>query len=550
MAAGSFVIVLHGHLPWVLEHGRWPHGEEWLFEAAAETWLPLLATVRDIRQAGAAPTMAIGLTPILLEQLSSPAFQDRFARWLRGRQKRALADAAEFGGDVTLVALATRWAEHFVDLAVQFDAIDRDIPGAFAALWQQGAIEIMGSAATHAFLPLLRTDAACRAQVRIGLETSERILGRRPTGFWLPECAYRPGGPWKPPVLDRGLVDRQGLEGILAGEGVAWTVLDEHLLAGARTRAVLGENGPIPVGWDQAGHEPERAWRSPLEVHRVGEVSVLARHRQLSEQVWSARIGYPGDGRYLEFHKKHGQDGLRYWRVTSARADLGRKERYEPEAVAGAVYSHAQHFATMVRSMLQTHQDAHGRKGVLVAPFDAELFGHWWHEGPAWLRDVLLTLGADAEVDLATPSDVLASADKQVEIPAGSWGDGGDDRVWLEDKTRWIWEVLHRAEHRMGVVVRDLNWRGSSTVRKVLVQAARELLLMQASDWPFVVTTKGAPDYGFKRVSGHASRFDRLCDLAQDLDRGGEPTETQKAQLREAELADSAFADVDLALFG
>ena len=550
MAAGSFVLVLHGHLPWVLEHGRWPHGEEWLFEAAAETWLPLLSTIRDCREAGGAATLAIGLTPVLLEQLSSPAFQDRFARWLHSRQQRALADALEFEGDPTMVGLAQRWAERFADLSRDFDAIERDIPGAFAALWKAGVVELMGSAATHAFLPLLRTDAACRAQVRIGLDTSERILGRRPTGFWLPECAYRPGGPWKPPVLDDELVDRQGLEHILASEGVAWTVLDEHLLAGARTRAVLGENGPIPVGWDQAGLETERGWRSPLEVHRVGEVSVLARHRQISEQVWSARIGYPGDGRYLEFHKKHGLDGLRYWRVTSARAGLGRKDRYDPEAVAGAIYSHAQHFATMVRSMLQSHQDELGRKGVLVAPFDAELFGHWWHEGPAWLRDVLLTMGADPEIDVALPSQVLPTADKQVDLPAGSWGEGGDDRVWLQEQTRWIWEVLHRAEHRMGTVVRDLNWRGSEQVRHVLVQAARELLLMQASDWPFVVTTKGAPDYGFKRVSGHASRFDRLCDLAQDLDRGAEPTETQRAQLREAELADHAFRSISLELFG
>ena len=544
MAAGSFALVLHGHLPWVLHHGRWPHGEEWLFEAVAETWLPLLDTLDACKEAGGRAPMAVGLTPVLLEQLAAPPFAERFRSWLSSRESRAEADAVEFVDDGAMVALAENWARRFAALQARFDALDGDIVGAFAARWRSGDIEIMGSAATHAYLPLLRTDAAVRAQIEVGLRTSERHLGQRPTGFWMPECAFRPQGPWKPPVLDDGFLDRAGLDTLLAAAGVTWSVIDEGLLAGARSRAVVRDGDVVPVGWDQAGTEPERGWRSPLEPHKSGAVTFLARHRQVSEQVWSARVGYPGDGRYLEFHKKHGGDGLRYWRVTSAKAELGRKARYEPDAVAGAVYSHAQHFAMLVRSILQRHNEDTGRRGVVVAPFDAELFGHWWHEGPAWLRDVLLTLGSDDEVDVALPSQ-LPAADKVVSLPEGSWGEGGDHRVWLQDGTKWAWEVLHRAEQRLSALVPECSGRA----REVLAQAARELVLMQASDWLFMVTTEGAADYGWKRFAGHAGRFDRLCDLAQDLGAGKNPDAVQEALLAESVASDAVFSDLDVSLF-
>ncbi len=549
MAAGSFALVLHGHLPWVLHHGRWPHGEEWIFEAAAETWLPLLETVEAASAAGGRCRFTLGVSPILLEQLSQSYFADGFVSWLGAKQARAEADALQFAGDAEMVALAERWARRFEEQRARFVTLDGDIPAALGALWASGDIEVMGCAATHAYLPLLRTDAACRAQIELGLRTSELHLGKRPKGFWLPECAYRPGGSWKPPVLDSGALNRAGLEELLAEAGVEWTVIDEGVLRGARSTGVVRGAGVVPVGWDQAGSEPERGWRSPCELHRVGEVTLLPRHRQLSEQVWSARIGYPGDGRYLEFHKKQGGDGLRYWRVTSARAELDQKVRYEPEAVAGAVYSHAQHFSMLVRSLLQGHEEATGRSGVIVAPFDAELFGHWWHEGPLWLRDVLLTLDADPDVEVALASE-LDAPDKVVSLPEGSWGEGGDHRVWLNDQTKWAWEVLHRAEERLAMLVPDAS---SASARETLAQAARELLLMQSSDWPFVVTTGGAPDYGWKRFCGHAARFDRLCDLAQDLSAGLEPDPAQKTILEESRLTDGVFdgvfAELDLSVF-
>lgn len=559
MSVGSFVFVLHGHLPYVLNHGRWPHGEAWLFEAAAETWLPLLDCMHSVLQAGGRPAVSLGLTPVLLEQLGHDRFKQAFPVWLQERADRAARDQVEFAarGDSQLAVQAQRWQEHFVDLQARFHAIDGDLPGAFAALWNQGAIELISSCATHGYLPLIHDDASARAQIRTGLDTSERHLGRRPTGFWMPECAYRPRGPWSSPVLPEGKTTRMGVEELLAEQGVEWVTVDAALYQGARSEGISGPEGYRKVGWDQASWDTTRSWRSVLEPHRIGTegrdsgVTALARHPQVSEQVWSSKVGYPGDGSYLEFHKKHGMDGHRYWRVTSPTADLGDKERYDPHAVEGTLFAQAQHFCALVRSILTRHHQETGRHGVVVAPFDAELFGHWWHEGPKWLRNVLLTLSADPHVDLCTAQEVLRDhpADKVAWLPEGSWGEGSDHRVWLNDPLKWTWQVAHRAEGRLRQLLAAIPWRDEPPLQEALILAARELLLLQASDWQFVIHTQGAPDYGTKRFCGHASRFDRMCDLAWHRHQGLPADPALDAAMAEARAADDVFPDVDLELW-
>jgi 1,4-alpha-glucan branching enzyme len=535
----SFVLVLHGHLPWVVHHGRWPHGEEWLHEAVAETWLPLLEALDEVKARGARAPITIGLTPVLLEQLQHPRFQDSFPAWLDARIERATRDEDEFAGwgDQHLARLARDWQTRLASVRKRFDGLDGDLCGAFARLWNEGRIEVMGSAATHAYLPLLREDRSVRRQIETGLEVSERILGRRPEGFWLPECAYRPSGTWRAHVLDDSPVERRGLDELLADAGVRWTVVDAHLVRGARSEGVLEAGTFSKVGWDQARSDQGRMWRSPLEPHRVSSpgtergVDLLTRHPQVSEQVWSSKVGYPGDGRYLEFHKRHGEGGLRYWRVSSVRADLEAKERYDPDQIPGTVYSHAQHFCAVVRGALQEHA-ASGREGVLVAPFDAELFGHWWHEGPAFLLDVLLTLGADDEVHVDGASEALerVGVDKVVWLPEGSWGEGGDDRVWTGKGQDWMWEVAHRAEERLAELQGLAELKPDAA--QVLALAERELLLLQASDWWFAISRGSALDYASKRFAWHAGAFDRLCDLAWDLQCGEPPTSAQQALLR------------------
>src|SRR5207247_1454819 len=264
---------------------------------------------------------------------------------------------------------------------------------------------------------------------------------------------------------------------------------------------------------------------SPHERYTVSaagrrKVAILARDPRSSVQVWSADYGYPGDGAYLEFHRKHGMDGLRYWRVTDRRLALPEKVLYDPNAARERAEAHADHFASLVIETLREHREATGRTGVVVAPFDTELFGHWWFEGPWWLEAVLRKL--EGQVDVVTASDFLAAHPPRstIRLPEGSWGQGGHHWVWLNDGTRWIWEDVYRAEDAFLDVLRATRSRKDPTVRRIVAQLARELLLLESSDWPFLVTTVAAKDYAEARVKEHIGAFDRLRAMMERL-RGG-----------------------------
>lgn len=555
-ANGDFCLVLHGHLPWVLHHGYWPHGEVWLYEAAAETYLPLLDVIERGAAEGFATPMTLGLTPVLLEQLRAPAFAVGFVRFLERQLARTEADAREFSqrGDLHLAWLAAFWGRHFRALLDRFEALGRDIVGAYARLDRAGRIELLTSNATHGYMPLLLHDACGRAQVRAGVATSRRHLGFSPRGAWLPECAYRPADLWHPPVVHGYPRQRAGVEELFAQEGVQYFFVDAHLLAGARSEGVVGEHGFVKVGWDQAAWDTRRGWRSVLEPHGVSShggpprLTVLARHPEVSEQVWSGEVGYPGDGRYLEFHKRHGQDGLHYWKVTGPRTDLGDKHPYHPQDVAAAIDEHAGHFCSVVHALLDRHRSSTGRHGVVVAPFDAELFGHWWHEGPRFLEAVFRRLAKDPGVTPTTASTHLRlhPPDKVVRLPEGSWGEGGDHRVWFNEELRWVWEAAYRAEDRFIGLLHDVDWRGNPAVREALTAAGRELLLLQASDWAFVIHTRGAVDYGYRRLCEHLAGFDRACTIAEARGRGEPDDELRRHELRDLALHDDCFPDLQL----
>jgi len=554
--AGSLVLALHGHMPWVLQHGDWPHGSHWLYEAALEVWLPLLEAIDEVHAAGAQAPITLGLTPVLLEQLAHPRFKEGFAAFLDERIARADADAAH-GGDPSIRGLAADyWGPWLRRHRARFEAQDRDLVGAYAEHARAGRLELLSSFATHGYAALLKHDRCIRAQLEIGLDTSERHLGFRPAGIWLPECSFRPGGPWPQPVLG-GERRREGVDRILEDAGVTHFFVDAHLLAGARSEGLWAGGSFTKVGWQAADEDGARGWRSVLEPHRVhtgggaGRVVAFARHPDVSEQVWSADAGYPGDARYLEFHKRAGPDGLRYWRVTDRQTDLGGKTWYDPEATRHAVHAHAQHFAALSSERVVGWREATGRDGCVTAAFDAELFGHWWHEGVRFLRDVLLTLHHDPAVRVETAAQRIARVppDKVAWLPEGSWGEGGDHRVWLNDRVAWTWEALYRAEDRfLGLRYRVEQGAEASPegARALLTEAARELLLVQASDWQFVITSGGAVDYGFRRFCGHLDRLDALLTLLDDLLAGRPPKPELVARRAEASAADGCFAHLDL----
>ena len=551
MSAGSFVLVLHGHLPWVLNHGRWPHGEHWLYEAALGVYLPLLGVIDEVHRAGARAPITLGLTPVLLEQLSSKDFQRRFRGYLDEQLARALRD----GEDPAFAVMAAWWEDWLLRQRDRLDAVHDDIPAAFGEAARAGRVELLSSFASHAYAPLLLHDGSIRGQLRTGLSTSERVLGLRPAGIWLPECAFRPGGPWTPPLLHGDERNRLGVDRILEEEGVTHFFVDAHLFEGIRSEGVVDGGAFRKVGWDDVQRSPDRGWRHVLEPHLInthGEasgVAAFARHPRVSEQVWSADVGYPGDPRYLEFHKRHGFQGLRYWRITDRRAGLGDKDWYRPDEIAGSVHAHAQHFAATVRDILAEYRATTGREGCVTATFDAELFGHWWFEGPQFLRDALLALHHDPQVDVESAAGRLQThpPDKVAWLPEGSWGDGGDHRVWLNDALAWTWEAAYHAEDRFMTLLWELGQAGDPPRAWDLAhKAGRELLLLQASDWQFVITTGGAVDYGYQRFCGHLTRFDRLATMALDVAHGRGQSALQALEEQEADAHDPCFGTIPL----
>ena len=546
---GHLVFVLHTHLPWVLGHGRWPHGEAWLYEATAECYLPILRLLNRLEEEGRKGSITIGITPVLSEMLATPRFRDGFLAYLEERTNRAEADQREFdaAGDDGRRRAAAAWSDFYGGAKADFvERYNQDLLSAFARLQNRDRIEIIVSAATHGYLPLLGRDESVNAQLVTGIASYRRSFGRRPRGIWLPECAYRPGYIWNRPAGPARAWLRPGLEELLGRHGIGFFFVDSHLVAGGAPIGTYEDRFKerrLDAARDGTGLSPQE----PYALSASGErkVAILARDPRSGVQVWSADYGYPGDGAYLEFHRKHGMDGLRYWRVTDRQLPLREKVPYDPDAAKERAAAHADHFASLVLETLHEHQEATGRTGVVVAPFDTELFGHWWFEGPTWLEAVLRKL--EGHVDAVTASDFLAAHPPRstIQIPEGSWGQGGHHYVWLNDGTRWIWEEVYRAEDALIDALRATRSRKDPTVRRIVAQLARELLLLEASDWPFLVTTVAAKDYAEARVKEHVKAFDRLRTM---LERAKEGTlaPDDAAWLAAIEERDSPFPDLDL----
>ena len=554
---GHLCIVLHGHLPYVLHHGFYPHGEAWLYEAAAETYLPLLDMVGEAALLRARPALTLGLTPVLLEQLAHERFKTGFVNYLNERRERARSDRREFEGSNQphFAYLATRWEEWYAKWLDKFESINRDIPTEFGKRYREGHIQILTSNATHGYMPLLLNDEMLRAQLSAGVASSKRLLNFQPRGMWLPECAYRPTwDQWMPSVLYDNPRHRRGLEHFIAEAGVTHFFVDTHLIGGGQPLGTVEKGHFRGINETELHWDTRRGWRSSLEPvgvvsePRKPDVFAFARHPRVSEQVWSGSIGYPGAGQYMEFHRKQGERGLRYHKVTGNKVPLSNKDPYFPDDVPGRIFEHAQHFCNVVRDVLGGYQFATGRTGTVVAAFDAELFGHWWFEGIQFLRDVILTLANNHEVKLLTAEEALYNqpCDKVMRLPEGSWGRGGDHRVWINEQTRWMWEIEYRAEGRFLKLLHELPWQTNTKLKEMMERSGRELLLLQASDWPFVIDSQGAVDYGIQRFSGHATNFDRAMSMAEELATGQPLSPLRETELREIDAHDNIFKEIDL----
>ncbi len=563
-------ITLHAHLPYVIHHGTWPHGLEWLHEAAAETYLPLLAVLRRLEADGLALKANVSLSPVLLEQLSHPTFKQEFPKYIERKINSAREDENYFrqNGEHRYAETAVFWLEFFKRTLVDFYELDCDIVKGFRHFNDTGAIEILSCAATHGYLPLLGTDESVVAQIRTAVAVHERHLGRKPRGMWVPECGYRPSGLWQAPVVADGDAEpsapfaRIGVEQALAEAGIEYFFVDTHLIEESILftpyQMMSGNLGLLLHNLPAHGLRRKRDLEAIYHPYIVDgpraethPVTVFPRDPQTGLQVWSGDTGYPADGNYLDFHKKRWPGGHRYWQVTLAQSEMDLKQPYYPEEAQARTVVHAEHFADLVATSLQGVADEH-QPPILASLFDAELFGHWWFEGPLWLEQVARLFGREElPVALVTASEYLARtpAAMKSQLGEGSWGKNGNNEVWLNDQTAWTWSHLYRIERVMRDVAGDDRWRDSGWGERIAKQMARELLLLESSDWQFLITTAAARDYAEKRFNGHRHEFAELEMLWVEFVANSALSPDGQKTLTELEERDSLFAEIDPGLW-
>jgi len=532
-------------------------------EATAETYIPLLKVMTRLQEEGHPSKVTLGITPILAEQLSSESFREEFIYYVKNKIEAAKVDEIYFTrwNQPTMARLARMWFDFYGETLTTFQEVyHEDLIGQFKALQDAGSIEIITSAATHGYLPLIGYDACINAQIALGVSSYHRHFGRKPRGIWLPECAYRPRYRWAYPVGHVGEEkERKGVEEFLYEHGLEYFIVDSHLLEGGKALGVyLDRFDILRQLWAQS--EKERLTmvnekRSPHRTYLVtssstGEkaVAILTRDPQTSLQVWSGEHGYPGDAHYLDFHKKHFPGGHRYWRVTSPKSDLGEKKEYDPDAVEERLKENAGHFKDLVKHLLLEHFSETGRPGIVTAPFDTELFGHWWFEGTSWLYSVLKLIDLDPEIELVTGGEAIDRLQpiQLISLPEGSWGEGGFHWIWLNDWTKWTWGRVYEAEEKMIELVREYGETRDPDLQRILKQLARELLLLESSDWQFLISTFSARDYAELRFTEHYHDFTELAEMARKQAKGETLHQGEWAFFEDCEKKDTPFPDLNL----
>lgn len=509
---GYQCLILHAHLPFV-RHPEYEESleERWFYEALTESYLPLLSVIDGWRRDGIDYALTLSITPTLLAMLRDDLLMTRYRRHLDRLIDLARREVTRTRLTPPLNNLARHYLCRFETCRNEIDERWRGDPaGAFAEISREGKLELLGGPATHPFLPLMiHEPESVLAQLKIGMNEFERQLGIRPAGMWSPECGWTPG-----------------LDLYLNSADVGYTFVDAHGLISA---------------WP-----PQPGVHVPIRT--PSGVTVFGRDPETSRQVWNAQLGYPGDPAYREFYRDIGYDldrewlgpllpggvrantGIKYHRVTG-HVGLGEKQIYDTEAVAERTAAHADHFVLSRAEQTRNLGRFLDRPPLIVSPYDAELFGHWWYEGPMFLDAVMRRLCADdSPVAPITPGKYLEKHGPiGVAQPSfSSWGEGGYAQVWLNEMTEWIYPKLDAAALSMRTLVRNHGENPDALTRRALTQMGRELLLAQASDWPFLIRIGSAPHYAKQRLEEHLGAVERL---------GG--------QIRSGEVEESCVADLE-----
>jgi len=519
---GYVCMVLHAHLPYV-RHPEYEEflEEDWFFEAMIETYVPLLDVFDRLANDGVEWRLTMSLSPTLLAMLVDPLLQHRLVHHLDKLLELAAKEVDR-----------TRWQPEFNELARMYQSrlgrvrqvfveqYGRDLAAAFRRFQEMGTLELVTCAATHGYLPLMVTSPnAVRAQIATAVAHHEKYLGRRPQGIWLPECGYE-----------------EGLDEILKEFGLKFFFTDAHGVLHASPRPKYGVFAPIfcPSG-----------------------VAAFGRDLESSKQVWSAREGYPGDYNYRDFYRDVGFDleyeyvrpyihhlgirkmtGIKYYRIT------GRTDHKAPYVPARAREKAAEHAGNFMFNREKQCEHLHGymgRKPIVVAPYDAELFGHWWYEGPDWLEFLFRKICFDQKnISLVTPLEYFKLQPRnQVSTPSmSSWGYKGYSEVWLEGSNDWIYRHLHFACNRMAEMARAYRDSHDELKRRALNQAARELMLAQSSDWAFIMKGGTVVEYAVERTKTHLLRFLKLYRQIRH-------ERIDESFLADVEGKDNLFPDMD-----
>lgn len=529
MPVGYFSLILHAHLPFV-RHPEYPEflEEDWLYEAITEVYLPLIFIFQNLHEEGIKTRLAINVSPPLCEMLADPLLQERYTRHLENlfelakkELERTQRESADF------VDAARMYVETLgASLDLWNNRYGRNLIAAFRELQEEGVLEIITCGATHGFLPLISTPEARRAQIQIAVANYRKHFDRNPRGIWLPECAYEPG-----------------VENYLKDAGIEYFIGDTHAILYGDPRPRYGVHAPVvcPNG-----------------------VAVFARDVETSRQVWSAEVGYPGNALYREFYRDIGWDlpleylrphlhkdgsrrhlGLKYYRISGRDVPQHQKAPYIPALAREKAAENAGHFiGERIKQAYKLRETFDGHPPLVVSPYDAELYGHWWFEGPQFIDFFFRKLFFDQDVIApATPGDFLDSGiPVQIQQPsASSWGEAGYYKVWLNEGNSWMYPYQHDAERKMTDLA-DRYEDPDEIQRRVLNQLARELLLAQSSDWAFQIYQGTTVEYSSRRFQSHIHRFDLL---ATALESG----EINEELLAEIESRDNIFQEVDYKVY-
>jgi len=487
-----FSLVLHAHLPFV----RHPEQvglleEDWLFEAVIESYVPLFSRLEDLAAEGVPFSLSLSLSPTLIALLDDALLRKRFQLHLD--KLLLLAHAQKQNARTNIdTSIASHDLFRLEQIRDRLRAWNHDVLTPVRALQNSDRIDVLACAATHALLPLISNEGGRRAQVRAGIAATTRAMGKRPRGFWLPECGFD-----------------HGVDAVLVAEGVEFSFLDAHALVRAEPRA------------EGSAH---RAFRTP-----AGLV-VFPRDPNTAEAVWSADHGYPGHPAYREFHRDLGNEadydyirpylhadgvrrplGIKRHRVTGKGIPLDQKALYDPEGAQIQARQHAKQFVSdRVQQARLLTEDA----SSITACFDAELFGHWWFEGPVFLEAVVRGVADNSSaLALTTPARLVSGRQRlQTICPEPStWGFEGHNRAWLAPKNAWLYRYQHWAEAEMKRLAPRARGRGG-LLERTARQAARELLMMQSSDWAFMISTGASESYPTRRFKDHFLSFKLLLE--------------------------------------